>query len=300
MITRNKFRNKLFLYFSGVFILFTLVIVIYLYHREKKYRIETLNDELFNTTLITNNFIIANNVNEKGNFRIIDSLVSILPQKELRITIVSPSGQVLYDSSVKDWKEMANHKERPEIMQSTFSDFGTAVRKSNTTGVDYYYYSRFYNKYYIRAAVIYDISIVNFLSAEKMFLYVIFLLFLVIWIVLMLVTNTFSESITKLKDFAVKASRNEPFDRNVLFPKNELGIIGQEIISMYGNLQNTKDDLSVEKERLFNHLNVLNEGVGFFSRNNETILANSHFIQYKNIISGELTTTASNFNKILQ
>jgi two-component system OmpR family sensor kinase/two-component system phosphate regulon sensor histidine kinase PhoR len=298
MIARNKFRNKLFVYYSSVFIIFTLVIVLYLYQREKKYRIATLNDELFNTTLTTNNFIIANSVYEKGNFIIIDSLVSILPQKELRITLISPSGEVLYDSSVKDWKVMANHKERPEIMQSTYSEFGTAVRKSNTTGADYYYYSRFYNRYYIRAAVIYDINIENFLSTEKMFLVVILTLFLAIWTALILVTNTFSESITKLKDFAVKASRNEPFDRNVIFPKNELGIIGQEIISMYGNLQNTKDDLSVEKERLFNHLNVLNEGVGFFSKNNETILANSHFIQFKNIISGELTTSASNFIKI--
>jgi two-component system, OmpR family, phosphate regulon sensor histidine kinase PhoR len=297
MIARNKFRNKLFIYYSGVFVIFTLVIVLYLYQREKKYRIETLNDELLNTTIITNNFITANRVFEKKNFAVIDSLVSILPQKELRITIISLSGEVLYDSFVKDWKNMVNHKDRPEIMQSTYSDFGTAIRKSNTTGVSYYYYSRLYSRYYIRPAVIYDINIVNFLSTEKMFLIVIFSLFLVIWSILIMVTNAFSDSITKLKDFAVRVSRNEPFDRNVIFPKNELGIIGQEIISLYGNLKNTKDALSVEKERLFNHLNILNEGVGFFTRENETILTNSHFIQYKNIITGELTTSASNFFK---
>ena len=72
---------------------------------------------------------------KQGNYQIVDSLVKILPQDELRITIIGPTGNVLYDSSVKDWKTMANHKDRPEVMQSTYSDFGTTVRKSNTTGI---------------------------------------------------------------------------------------------------------------------------------------------------------------------
>ncbi len=55
-------------------------------------------------------------------------------------------------------------------MQSTYSEFGTTIRRSSTTGIDYYYYSRFYSKYYIRAALVYDVNIVNFLATEKMFL----------------------------------------------------------------------------------------------------------------------------------
>ena len=298
MIARSKFRNKLFLYYFSVFLLFTLVIVTYLYHREKKYRIETLNDELYYITRITDNYLKANYIYEKGDYHMVDSLVKILPQDELRITIIGNTGIVLYDSFIKDWATMGNHKDRPEIRESTYSGFGTTIRKSGTTGVDYYYYCRFYNKYYIRAAVIYDIKIINFLATGKMFLVVIFFSFISIWIVLLLVTNKFAESVTKLKDFAVKINRNEPFEQNITFPKNELGIISEEIISIYSDLRKTKDDLAVEKEKLFNHLNIINEGVGFFTRDNDKILTNNHFIQYMNIISGELTISPSNFFKI--
>lgn len=298
MIARSKFRNKLFLYYFSVFLLFTLVIVTYLYHREKKYRIETLNDELYYITRITDNYLKANYIYEKGDYHMVDSLVKILPQDELRITIIGNTGIVLYDSFIKDWATMGNHKDRPEIRESTYSGFGTTIRKSGTTGVDYYYYCRFYNKYYIRAAVIYDIKIINFLATGKMFLVVIFFSFISIWIVLLLVTNKFAESVTKLKDFAVKINRNEPFEQNITFPKNELGIISEEIISIYSDLRKTKDDLAVEKEKLFNHLNIINEGVGFFTRDNDKILTNNHFIQYMNIISGELTISPSNFFRI--
>ncbi len=298
MIPRSRFRNKLFIYYFSVFLVFTLLIVAYLYYREKKYRTETLNDELYNITITINNYINLNHIYKSGNYKVVDSLVKILPQKELRITIISPLGKVLYDSSVKDWEEMVNHKNRAEIMESTYSDFGTSIRKSNTTGIEYYYYAKFYNRYYIRAAVIYDINTINFLATEKMFIVVIIIAFILIWFILREVTDRFSESVTKLKDFAVKVSRNEPFDHNIPFPRNELGIIGEEIIAIYTNLRKTKDDLAVEKERIFNHLNVLNEGVAFFTKDNDKILTNNHFIQYMNIISGELTISSANFFRI--
>jgi signal transduction histidine kinase len=178
-------------------------------------------------------------------------------------------------------------------MESTYSEFGTTIRRSVTTGVDYYYYSRFYNKHYIRAAVVYDINVINFLVAGKVYLLVIVFSFFLFWIILLLITNRFGESITKLKDFAIRVSRNEPVDPDISFPKNELGVISGEIISIYSNLKKAKDDLAVEKDRLFSHLNILNEGVAFFTKDNEKLLSNSHFVQIMNLISGEITISPS-------
>ncbi len=298
MISRNKFRNNLFIYYSAIFVVFTLLIISYLYQREKEFKITSLNSELDNFTKFTDNYIKSNSIVENGNWKLIDTIVRLMPQEDLRLTVVSPTGEVYYDSSVHDWKSMENHKNRPEIIESLYSDFGKAIRKSATTGDDYYYYAKYYNRYYVRAAVVYNKKTINLLTVKKYFLIIIALSFIAIWIVLLIVTNKFGMAINRLKDFAVRVANNEPFESDFKFPKNELGIIGEEIIEIYNKMLNTQNDLSNEKEKLFSHLNALNEGIAFFSQDKSKILTNNHFIQFMNMISGELTISSSHFFKI--
>lgn len=291
--SKNKFRNKLLTFYSAIFLIVALLVITYYYQREKQYKVSTLNDELENITSIVDNYININSIYTSGQYRKIDSLSRLLPHPNLRITIIDTTGRVLYDSFVHDYDKMENHRERPEVVQSTHSGFGTTVRKSGTTGQEFYYYSKDYKKYYIRAALVYDVNIAKFLKANLSFLIIMLFSFIVIGIVLLTVTNKFGESITRLKDFAVSLRNDKPFISD--FPKNELGVIGSEILEIYNNLLQTKNDLANEKEKLFNHLNALNEGIGFFSPDREIIFTNDHFIQQMNMISGDLKIFSSNF-----
>ena len=83
----------------------------------------------------------------------------------------------------------------------------------------------------------------------------------------------------------MRAGRNENFDTHIKFPENELGIIGEQIITIYKTLKKTNKELNSEKEKLIHHLQISQEGIAIFSKSNEKILANNHFIQYLNLIS---------------
>jgi two-component system phosphate regulon sensor histidine kinase PhoR len=291
--SKNKFRNNLLFFYSAIFLFVALLVITYYYQREKQYKVSTLNDELENITRIVDNYILINSIYSSGQYHKIDSLSRLLPHPNLRITIIDTSGLVLYDSFVHEYEKMENHLSRPEIVESVSGGFGAAVRKSGTTGQEFYYYSRYYGKYFIRAALVYDVNIAKFLKANLSFLFIILGSFIIIGIILLIVTNKFGESITRLKDFAVSLRNDKPFISD--FPKNELGVIGSEILEIYNNLLQTKNDLANEKEKLFNHLNALNEGIGFFSPDREMIFTNDHFIQQMNMISGDLKIFSSNF-----
>jgi two-component system phosphate regulon sensor histidine kinase PhoR len=168
--SKNKFRNNLLSFYSAIFLIVALLVITYYYQREKQYKVSTLNDELENITSIVNNYININSIYTSGQYRKIDSLSQLLPHPNLRITIIDTTGMVLYDSFVHEYDKMENHRSRPEVVQSAHSGFGTAVRKSGTTGQEFYYYAKFYKKYYIRAALVYDVNIAKFMKANLSFL----------------------------------------------------------------------------------------------------------------------------------
>ncbi len=284
---RRSFRGEIFLYYIILFILFTIAILTFQYQREKSYRISQLESTLDNITEITYRFIEKNQLLSNNNIDRVNEINEILPQANIRLTVISISGKVLFDSFVEEYDRMENHLHRPEVQKAIHYGVGSNIRRSATTKQEYYYYAKSYPDIYVRTAMVYNVEVRNFLKASRMFIVFIFLAFSIIGIVLYLVTIRLSVVITKLKDFAVKAGKNEYIDFNAKFPDNELGVISGQIIQIYYNLKKAKDDLSNEKEKLFNHLNALNEGIAFFSKKKVCTLSNSHFIQKINIISSK-------------
>jgi len=292
MLKNRTYRQRIFIYFFSAFTLFALVILLFQFDREKRYRTGQLETTLDNIAEITHRYIQHDDLPGTAGFKRLDSMLYLIPEPHTRITVIDNDGKVLYDSFVADVNTLENHLARPEVQKSLYEGRGSHIRQSASTGQDFYYYSRYYGDYYVRCAVVYDIDIQNFLKTEQVFIYFILFMFLVMWLILYLVTKRLGEFITKLRDFAVRAGKNEDIDPNIDFPDSEFGDIRRQIVKIYDRLKRAKDDLSAEKERLYNHLHALKEGIAFFSSQKEKILVNSHFIQYINLISEKSTISA--------
>ena len=299
MIVQRTFRRRIFINFFVVFSIFTLAVLGYQYDREKSYRTGQLENILDNISEVTHRYIEHKQIFESGDFKSLDTLKTLLPIENTRLTVMDMTGKVVYDSFVADVENVENHLSRPEVQKALYSGKGSAIRLSATTNQKFYYYAKNCKKYFVRTAAVYTIDIVKFLKTEQIFLVFVVSLFILMWILLHFTTRRLSEFIVKLKDFALKAGQNEDISKmDSNFQDNELGVIRKQIVQIYDNLKTTKDQLTSEKEKLYGHLQVLREGISIFSPEKNKILANSHFIQFINMISDKSTISAEHIFSI--
>ena len=294
LISRQTIKWKLYVYYFMLFGVFLLSIVIYQSKREKHFKIAELEMTLNEITDLTDRYIDHYRIVENKTYSSLDSIKSILPSEKSRITIIDTNGIVLYDNTISNYSHLENHSTRPEFQLAKSSGSGISIRYSTSTNEEYIYYAKSYGKIVIRAAMVYNSKLKAFLEADRVFIAFFVLLFLVFGLSLRYIANLIGDSIAKLKDFAVKIRRNEAIENidETGFSNDELGFISKEIIQIYKKLKRTKGELLIEKEKLISHLNVLKEGIAFFSRDRKIILNNSHFILYINIITDETETQA--------
>jgi len=291
--------NKKWLFYVITFFLFFATVLLFIqYRHERGIRIDALNVELDNYSEITQKYIIKNDIVNNQSYSELDSLMSLFPDNTLRLSLIDTDGIVLYDSQIEDESTMENHLYRPEIQEAVYEVFGTDIRLSVTTDIKYYYYARFFNNYFIRISVIYDIEAKQFIQPDLIFmLFIVFILFTTSFSII-IITDKFGKSISSLRVFTRKALANETIDDNLNFPDNELGIIGKEIIGIYKKLNLSREEIISEKEKLIRHLNLLDEGIAIFSKDIKLITSNNNFIQYINHISDKRITSQEDFLKI--
>lgn len=283
----------MFTYYFLLFAIFTFSIVVYQNKREQHFRIAQIETSMNGYTDLTERYIEHCSVFKDKTYYKLDSLKYLVPPDKVRFTVIDLEGNVLYDNTIIDYAHMGNHKGRPEVQKALSNGAGEIIRRSESTGEEYIYYAKSYGKYVVRAAVVYDVRIKAFLEVDMVFIPFFFFLFLIFGFLLRYIAVHIGDSITKLKDFAVKIRKNEATDFNddTHFPNDELGFISREIIQLYQQLRKTKTELVLEKEKLISHLFVVKEGIAFFSPEKKSILNNSHFIFYINIIAEETTVS---------
>jgi len=259
------------------------IICYFQYQREKEFRTEQLDQQL-----ITYNFTINRFIKEQHpDWDKLKDYVHFFPDSTLRVTVIDTTGLVTFDSTVKKDTVLENHLNRPEIEMANISENGKAIRHSVSTGKDYYYLAHRFPKEYVRSALPYNVSLVSMLKANTFFLYFMAFILIVAMMALYFIARNFTRSIDRLRIFTQKAEKEEMPDTDIEFPNDELGEISKNIVQLYKLLLVTKDEVNREREKLIKHLQISQEGLGIFSSQKKEILANTHFIQYTNILSDQ-------------
>ena len=210
--------------------------------REKQYKSEFLNAQLqlYNTNIIKdieNGYSCKESVN--GNKQ---------PFEELRISIITLSGTVVYDNMLS-LDSLDNHSLRPEIARALKKGNGFHIgRQSASDGREYFYSATRGDTVIVRTAIPYSSSLKELLKADWNFLGIMLTVSLVMSFFAYFATRRLGKNIERLNHFAAKAENGESFDEEEPFPNDELGSISNHIVKLYAQWQQTIKDRDIAHE----------------------------------------------------
>ena len=148
--------GKLFWSVLSLFIVFAALFIAFHQVRENEYKIDMLNLKLQDYNARMDDALHCMDSVSDAN---IEQYVQTHFITGLRVTMVSPDGNVIYDSKEKDYRAMDNHSGRPEIREALRKGSGYDInRKSATLDGDFFYSATYFpdSRYVIRSSLPYD------------------------------------------------------------------------------------------------------------------------------------------------
>lgn len=287
------YKVRLFGSILVLFALFGFCLIISEQREQKTYKSLLLESKLDGYVEAIHAYILKNNIGD-GVSSLIDlhELVSILPA-DIRLTIISESGNVFFDNDITAVGNLENHLSRPEILKAQYQNYGSNVRMSSSTHHEYMYYAKFYSPYFIRVALPYTIETQSSLKADNWFIYVVIVLFSIILLLVNFVANRFEKSISKLRDFTKIIKDDKPMPNAPIFPDDELGDIGRDLVDILKQKEDVKHQISAEHRKLAQHFQYAEIGLCLFDKDYKKILTNTYFMQYLNLILNRPTFDVS-------
>ena len=260
-----------------VFLSFTVAFTMFQHFREKQYKIDNLEIRLqsFNESMDDALYYIGRN-DEK----ILSGYVKRTNIPDLRVTIITPKGKVVFDNIRKDYANFTNHANRKEVRNALKYGYGSEIeRNSKTLKREYFYSATYFKKdgFIIRSALPYDNNLSETLKTDQHYIWFSLTAIIILTLVLYKFTGPLGRNITKLRSFASKADHNESLDTEDLmeFPGDELGEIAEKIIKLYKRLQSTRKEQDVLKRQLTQNIaHELKTPVASIQGYLETILNN--------------------------
>ena len=274
---RISVGTKLHLTVMLVFLSFTVAFTMFQHFREKQYKIDNLEIRLqsFNESMDDALYYIGRNDEQ-----ILSGYVKRTNIPDLRVTIITPKGKVVFDNIRKDYANFTNHANRKEVRNALKYGYGSEIeRNSKTLKREYFYSATYFKKdgFIIRSALPYDNNLTETLKTDQHYIWFSLTAIIILTLVLYKFTGPLGRNITKLRSFASKADHNESLDTEDLmeFPGDELGEIAEKIIKLYKRLQSTRKEQDVLKRQLTQNIaHELKTPVASIQGYLETILNN--------------------------
>lgn len=269
-----------------IFLIFAASFIIFQQAREKHFKIEAIQSRLqiYNNTL-------SKTLTLGGSWEQSLQLANLDTVRDLRITLIDTTGQVLFDNTIQDYPSLPNHLHRPEVADALLHGKGYVIdRYSSSTGRNYFYSATYYRHLFlpshtdtplrglvVRTALPYTNDLLRSLSADQHYLWFALLAMAVLAVVLYRFMSRLGDNITKLQLFATRADHGDSLDTDDLmeFSNDELGEIAERIIKLYKRLQRTKEEQAIIKRQLTQNIaHELKTPVASIQGYLETILEN--------------------------
>jgi two-component system OmpR family sensor kinase len=235
------YKTRLYLNFGLIALAFMFITILFQLDREKRHKTEEIQSKLAAYSEMIDAYLLQN--------RDTIEVTHILPE-DLRFTIIDSEGSVIFDNVIGHIEDMSNHANRPEILSARTKGSGYAIRRSASTQTDCLYYAHRCNTgNYIRLALPYNVKLTDVMKQENLIFYGLAVLFIVVLALLLYKADKFSRVMRSLRRFTSDIEKGTVDYKSFQFPDSDSGIIGKKIISLYEQLEKSKQQTDLEKER---------------------------------------------------
>lgn len=276
----NSIFYKVFSRYVVIILILSLVIFLFSFSIIKKNHIETLSDSLENLAISFEDRIlmfIKNNQYEE-----LDSFVKEKGKNiNARITVIRMDGVVLADSET-DPLTMANHGDRPEIIQSLQDGLGKSVRFSSTIQTEMMYIAlpiiEHDKRYGVLRLSIFLKEINTLLSALRIRFMAITLIFIIISLV---IAFYFSNNLSKpIKELVTTSRRIAEETLDITYkenPQNEIKFLANNFDEMAAQITRLFAKTNRQKEELRAVLSTIQEALVVLNTEGKISLYNESF-----------------------
>ena len=200
--TKISFHKRLFLMLLAFSWAIVLCFIGFQYLREKEYKSQFLNAQL-----------------QQYNRHLLDTVEEGLPYEdyiathdkpfeELRISIITLSGAVVYDNTIS-LDSLDNHRGRPEVATALAEGEGYNIsRQSTSDGREYFYSATRGERVIVRTAIPYSSTLQDLLEADWSFLVVMISITLIMSVVAYFTTRRLGKDIERVNRYEAEQERN--------------------------------------------------------------------------------------------